>query len=62
VTFTPDGDGTIVRLRHSGLSPEQGEQHAIGWEHFLPRLVIVAEGGDPGVDPWTLAAHDAPSQ
>jgi hypothetical protein len=24
-----------------------------GWEHFLPRLAIVASGGDPGPDPWT---------
>jgi len=25
--------------------------HATGWDHFLPRLVEVAEGRDPGPDP-----------
>ena len=56
VTFTPDGDGTIVRLKHAGLSGEALDAHVEGWEHYLPRLAIVAAGGDPGVDPWTQAA------
>jgi uncharacterized protein YndB with AHSA1/START domain len=54
VTFIPDGDGTIVRLRHSGLSPEMAEEHAKGWEHYLARLVEAAEGRDPGIDPNTI--------
>jgi uncharacterized protein YndB with AHSA1/START domain len=53
VTLTPDGDGTLLRLRHSGLVSEEARaQHAQGWEHFLPRLAIVAAGGDAGPDPW----------
>ena len=52
ITLIPDGDGTIVRLRHLGLTAEQGDSHAEGWEHYLPRLVIAAEGRDPGPDPW----------
>lgn len=52
VTFIPDGDGTIVRLRHSGLSGEAAQQHAEGWEHFLARLAIAAAGQDAGPDPW----------
>lgn len=52
ITLTPDGDETIVRLRHLGLTAEQGNSHAEGWEHFLPRLVTAAEGRDPGPDPW----------
>ncbi len=56
VTFQPDGDGTLVRLRHSGLTPEGAAQHAEGWEHYLPRLAIAAAGGDPGPDPWTAEA------
>jgi uncharacterized protein YndB with AHSA1/START domain len=54
VTFTPAGDETIVRLRHSGLTPEMAEEHAQGWEHYLSRLVEAAEGRDPGIDPMTL--------
>jgi uncharacterized protein YndB with AHSA1/START domain len=53
VDLVPDGDATIVRLRHSGLSAEGQLQHAAGWEHFLPRLVEIAEGREPGIDPWT---------
>lgn len=51
VSFTPDGDGTVVRLRHSGLSGEAVQQHAEGWEHFLSRLMLAAVGQDPGPDP-----------
>ena len=52
VTLTADGDGTLLRLRHSGLTGEGVLQHAEGWEHFLPRLAIAAAGGDAGADPW----------
>ena len=44
VTLTPDGDGTLLRLRHGGLAPEAVEGHAVGWDQFLPGLVSVAEG------------------
>ena len=54
IALTPDGDGTLVRLRHLGLPPEQQEVHAQGWDHFLPRLSQVAEGLEPGPDPWTM--------
>lgn len=56
VTFTADGDGTVVHLVHSGLLPEQALPHAEGWDHFLDRLVIVAAGGDAGPDPWADAS------
>jgi uncharacterized protein YndB with AHSA1/START domain len=53
VTLTPDGDGTVVRLVHSGLPDADARaQHGIGWEHFLDRLAVAASGGDPGPDPW----------
>ncbi|HEV8546997.1 MAG TPA: SRPBCC domain-containing protein [Candidatus Limnocylindrales bacterium] len=45
VTFTADGDGTILRFRHSGLAPEVVESHAQGWDQFLPSLVEVAAAG-----------------
>lgn len=50
VTLTPDGDGTIVRLVHRGLPEAAVPEHAEGWKHFLPRLVVAAAGGDPGPD------------
>ena len=54
VRLIPDGSATIVQLRHAGLTGEALESHVVGWEHFLPRLAIVAAGGGPGIDPWTL--------
>lgn len=56
VSLIPDGDGTIVRLRHLGLPPDQRDSHAEGWEHYLPRLAARAEGRDPGPDPWAASA------
>jgi uncharacterized protein YndB with AHSA1/START domain len=43
VTFTADGDDTILRLRHSGLVPGAVAGHAEGWDHFLPALAASAE-------------------
>ncbi len=48
VSFTPDGDGTIVRLRHFGLGPEMRRVHSDGWALYLPRLPLAAIGQDPG--------------
>ena len=49
--LTPDGDGTLVRLTHRGLPPEDLPIHRAGWDVFLPRLEIAAGGGDPGPNP-----------
>lgn len=53
IELVPDGDGsaTTVTLTHRGLPPEACEAHRVGWEHYLSRLVVRAEGGDPGPDP-----------
>jgi uncharacterized protein YndB with AHSA1/START domain len=51
VTLEPDGDGTLVRLRHTGLPEQMRAMHGEGWEHYLARLEIAAAGGDPGPDP-----------
>lgn len=60
VTLTPDGDQTIVRLVHSGLpSSDSAAAHTTGWEHYLPRLVVAAAGGDAGPDPWVGRPADA---
>ena len=52
VTLTPDGDATLVRLRHSGL-PDDGwrDKHNAGWGHYVARLAVAAAGGDAGPDP-----------
>ena len=55
VTLIPDGEGTLVRLRHSGLIGDAVQGHTEGWEHYLPRLAIAAAGGDAGPDPWVAA-------
>ena len=55
IELISDGDGTIVRLTHSGLPEGADAAQLQGWEHFLPRLAIVASGGDPGPDPWVAA-------
>lgn len=53
VWFDEDGEGTLVRLKHSGLpSEEMRAAHLEGHKHYLARLAIAAAGGDPGRDPW----------
>ncbi len=52
ITLTAAGDATVVRLRHLGLPADQRDGHDEGWEHYMARLVTVAEGRDPGPDPW----------
>lgn len=54
VTLTPDGNDTVVRLRHLGLPEDQRQAHLDGWKHFLERLVVAGSGGDPGPDPWVI--------
>jgi uncharacterized protein YndB with AHSA1/START domain len=51
VELRPDGEGTLVRLRHLDLPEEAREIHGRGWDLFLARLGQVAEGKDPGPDP-----------
>jgi uncharacterized protein YndB with AHSA1/START domain len=52
IQLVPDGDGTVVRLTHSGLPDGTDAAQLEGWRHFLPRLATAASGGDPGPDPW----------
>jgi uncharacterized protein YndB with AHSA1/START domain len=50
IELLPDGDETLVRLTHRGLPAEAFDVHRVGWEHYVPRLAIVAEGENPGPD------------
>lgn len=38
ITLLPDGDGTLLRLAHRGLSEDEARSHREGWDYFLPRL------------------------
>lgn len=51
VDLTPEGDKTRIRLTHHGVAADEMEIHRLGWEHYVPRLAMVAAGDDPGPDP-----------
>ena len=52
IDLEPDGDGTTLRLRHSGLpTPETAALHEAGWNLFTSRLSEVVAGRDPGPIP-----------
>ncbi|MCX5405662.1 SRPBCC domain-containing protein [Streptomyces sp. NBC_00335] len=53
ITLEPTPAGTLLHLIHSGLpTSEACEAHAELWQHYVDRLALRAEGGDPGPDPW----------
>lgn len=53
IELVPEDGGTRLRFTHRDLpSSEAAESHAVGWDHYLERLVVAAGGGDPGRDPW----------
>ena len=52
ITLEPAAGGTLVRLVHEGLTGEQADGHALGWNHYLGRLVSAAAEGDAGSDEW----------
>ena len=52
VTLTREGDSTLLRLVHRGISGRNRERSGAGWTHYLSRLALVAAGQDPGPDPW----------
>jgi uncharacterized protein YndB with AHSA1/START domain len=52
IDLHPDGDGTSVVLRHSGLPDKRSAAtHEEGWRFFTGRLEIAVAGGDPGPMP-----------
>jgi uncharacterized protein YndB with AHSA1/START domain len=59
ITLVPDGDGTIVRLRHSGLPSEAARTiHGTQWPIELDRLATAATGNDAGADPVYVMFDD----
>jgi hypothetical protein len=43
VTLAPGGDGTLLRLRHTGLPPGLEAETRQGWRDYLGRLRRAAE-------------------
>lgn len=52
ITLVPQGEETLVRLIHRDLPEQARAPHQAGWNHYLDRLTIRAEGQDPGPDTW----------
>ncbi len=50
IDLVANDGGTLLRLTQERI-PEGFDAVRQGWEHYLGRLVVVAEGGDPGPDP-----------
>lgn len=50
IELIPDDGGTLIRLTHRGLPPEELDLHTAGWNRYLPRLGLAAEGGQPDAD------------
>jgi uncharacterized protein YndB with AHSA1/START domain len=49
ITLAPDGDGTILHLRHSGFSDDAAaSMHREGWALLAPRLANAVVGAGPG--------------
>jgi uncharacterized protein YndB with AHSA1/START domain len=45
----PEGDGTVLTLRHTGLPDERSAiMHREGWASFTDRLGLVVRGQHPG--------------
>lgn len=50
IELVPDGTGTLIRLVHKDLPPDQVDLHRHGWEHYASRLAAVADELDPGTN------------
>jgi len=55
ISLIPEGNVTLLRLRHFGLPDQLQPSQGHGWDHYLKRLITVAEGHDPGPDPWAVS-------
>ena len=52
IVLEAEAGRTRLTLRHDRLPDrELAAAHQLAWETYLPRLAIVAAGGDPGPDP-----------
>lgn len=51
IAVAADGGGSLVTLTHGGLPVDMEALHRLGWDHYLTRLAVAGQGGDPGPDP-----------
>lgn len=58
IDLEPDGEGTKVRLTHSGLSEELAVSHNEGWTIAYDRLVNHAETGEVTFHPFAGAPEE----
>jgi uncharacterized protein YndB with AHSA1/START domain len=54
--LTPKDRGTLLVLTHSNLPAAEIASHQQGWAHYTSRLQTLAQGQDPGLDPWSVTA------
>jgi hypothetical protein len=47
VSLEPDGDSTVLTLRHSLVTDETAIDYGCGWEDFLNRLHELVADRDP---------------
>lgn len=50
IDLVPVDGGTLIKLRHTGLAPDEALMHEMGWHHYLGRLDTASLGQDPGPD------------
>lgn len=54
--LTPKDNGTLLLLTHYDLPAAEITSHQQGWTHYMVRLQLLAQGQDPGIDPWSEQA------
>lgn len=45
VTITPDGDGSVLVLRHADMPSSHAADHRMGWSYFLGDRLVAAIAG-----------------
>ena len=56
IDLEPHNGGTLLRLRHFGVTGTLRDRYDGGWLHYLNRLKLAATGQDPGPDPFGTPA------
>jgi uncharacterized protein YndB with AHSA1/START domain len=50
IELNGDDDGTLLVLTHREIPVDEADMQKMGWNHYLPRLALVAAAEDPGPD------------